>query len=428
MDRAPLGIYIHIPFCANKCSYCDFYSLSGCDYLMDDYQDALLAHIEESSDSIKNYEVDSIYFGGGTPSFYGADRIVEILDELKLNGNVRTDAEITVECNPDSVSYNAFKLMREEGVNRISLGVQTTDDSLLRMIGRRHTYSQAVRAIEDARDAGFDNISIDLIYGLPTQTRQDWADSLARAVALHVEHISCYGLKLEENTPMYRNYYGSPALPDDDTQADMYSYASQMLEHYGYHQYEISNFCAPGFISRHNYKYWNLDDYMGFGPGAHSAIGSLRYSYIKNLKDYISGVRRGSSLIDEYNHIDTLERASEYLMLGMRTARGISEGDYRMKCQSDWKPIEETLRIFQSKGWAEPNGNRWHFTVPGFLVSNQLISILLEVQASGRIENIPWLSEIFRAEQKTNLPTSDEEMFAEMYAKKTGKQAAVNEA
>lgn len=422
MPQRLLGIYIHIPFCASKCSYCDFYSLAGCDYLMPEYHEALLSHLEESAGSIKNYEVDSIYFGGGTPSFYGADRIVEILDVLKLNGNVRKDAEITVECNPDSVSWNALKLMHEEGVNRISLGLQSTDNDLLRMIGRRHTFEQAKKAIENARDVGFDNISIDLMYGLPTQTKQDWAQTLAKAIALHVEHISCYGLKLEPGTPMYRNYNGSPALPDDDEQADMYSYAAQVLEKYGYHQYEISNFCAPGFLSRHNLKYWELQDYMGFGPGAHSCIGHLRYSYVKNLKDYIAGVNRGSSLLDEYNQLDTMERAAEYLMLGMRTSRGISENDYRTLCQSDWKPIEKTLRIFTDKGWVVQNGARWHFTVPGYLISNQLINILLEVQASGRIENTPWLSELFDAEEKTEMPQSEEELFKEMFTKVTDSQ------
>ena len=145
-----LGIYIHIPFCASKCSYCDFYSLQNCDYLMPEYQEALLEHIKESSDSIRNYEVDSIYFGGGTPSFYGADRIADILDELKLNGNVRLDAEITVECNPDSISPTALKLLRQEGVNRLSIGVQATDNSLLKLIGRRHNFQQAQKAFQDA--------------------------------------------------------------------------------------------------------------------------------------------------------------------------------------------------------------------------------------------------------------------------------------
>ena len=418
--RKTLGIYIHIPFCASKCGYCDFYSLAGCDYLMPEYHEALLQHIEESASSIKNYDVDTIYFGGGTPSFYGADRIAEIFDLLKLNGNVRSDVEVTVECNPDSISYNAAKLLRQEGVNRLSLGVQATDNSLLRMIGRRHTYAQAEKAFNDCRRAGFDNINLDLMYGLPTQTKSDWADTLSRIVSLHPEHISCYGLKLEKGTPMYRDYINSPVLPSDDEQADMYSYAAQMLDRYGYNQYEISNFCAPGFLSRHNLKYWNLDDYMGFGPGAHSCIGSLRYSYVTSIKDYIAGVSRGTSLLDEYEYIDAMEKATEYIMLSMRTSRGISEHDYRTICQSDWRPIEKTLRLFESKGWAAPNGNRWHFTIPGFLLSNQLINILLEVQASGRIENTPWLSELFDAEDKTEIPLSDEELFAEMYNSATG--------
>lgn len=231
-----------------------------------------------------------------------------------------------------------------------------------------------------------------------------------------------YGLKLEKGTPMFREYINSPVLPDDDAQADMYSYGAQMLEHYGYHQYEISNFCAPGFISRHNMKYWCLDDYMGFGPGAHSSIGHLRYSYIKDIRGYIAGVARGTSLLDEYENIDTLERSTEFIMLGMRTAKGISERDYRTLCQSDWRPIEKTLKIFESKGWAESNGNRWHFTVPGYLLSNQLINILLEVQASGRIENTPWLSELYEAEEKTAMPRSDEELFKEMYNNVTGNE------
>ncbi len=216
-----LGIYIHIPFCASKCSYCDFYSLADCDYLMPEYQKALLKHIAESSDSIKNYEVDSIYFGGGTPSFYGAGRLCEVFELLKLNGNVRTDAEVTVEVNPDSVTPDTLKMLRRSGVNRLSIGVQASDNNLLKLIGRRHNFQQAQRAVQEGRNAGFDNISLDLIYGLPTQTKNDWAETLSRAMELHPEHISCYGLKLEEGTPMYENYKGSPVLPDDDEQADM---------------------------------------------------------------------------------------------------------------------------------------------------------------------------------------------------------------
>ena len=413
-----LGIYIHIPFCASKCSYCDFYSLAGCDYLMPEYQEALLAHLEESAHSIKNYEVDSIYFGGGTPSFYGADRLVRILDVLKLNGNVRLDSEISVECNPDSISFTALKLLREEGVNRISIGVQATDNNLLKLIGRRHSFQQAQKAFRDARRAGFDNISLDLMYGLPSQTRRDWAETLAAIVEMHPEHISCYGLKLEPGTKMYKEYHGSPILPDDDEQADMYSYAAEMLERYGYRQYEISNFAAPGFESRHNLKYWNMEDYISFGPGAHSCVGNVRYSYVKDLREYIAGVRRDVSIVDEYEEISPLERAVEYVMLGMRTSRGISKRDYIVRCQCDWRPIGQVLEAFKKKGWVEQTEDRWHFTVPGFLISNTLIGIMLETQANGRIEGAPWIADTEYAALKVDLPKGEEELFAELYAEK----------
>ena len=413
-----LGVYIHIPFCASKCGYCDFYSLSGCDHMMPDYQDALIDHIEESAQSLKSYEVDSVYFGGGTPSFYGADRIVEIFNTLKLNGNVRLDSEVTVECNPDSTSLNALKLLRDEGVNRLSLGVQSANNDLLKLIGRRHNFQQVKRSMQDARDAGFENISLDLIYGLPSQSKSDWAETLARIIELHPEHISCYGLKLEEGTPMYERYKGSPILPDDDEQADMYFYAADVLERYGYKQYEISNFAAKGFESKHNLKYWNLDDYMGFGPGAHSCVGNLRYSFVKDLKQYIYGVHKKISIVDEYEQIDPLERAVEYVMLGMRTSRGISEHDYRLRCQCDWKPILKVLQAFKEKGWVELTEDRWHFTGPGFLISHTLIGIMLETQASGRIDNTPWIQDADRAAYKISLPKGEEELFAELYEQK----------
>ena len=420
--RPRLGIYIHIPFCASKCSYCDFYSLAGCDHLMPEYQQALIEHLRESSHSIRSYEVDSVYFGGGTPSFYGADRLVQLLDQLKLNGNVRLDSEISVECNPDSLSVAALKLLRQEGVNRISIGVQATDNNLLKLIGRRHSFQQAQNAFREARRAGFDNISLDLMYGLPSQTRRDWADTLAKIVEMHPEHVSCYGLKLEPGTRMYREYKDSPILPDDDEQADMYSYAVEMLERYGYKQYEISNFSAPGFESRHNLKYWNMEDYISFGPGAHSCVGNVRYSYIKDLREYIAGVHRKVSIVDEYEEISPLERAVEYVMLGMRTARGISRYDYVTRTQCDWRPIGQVLQAFKEKGWVKQTEDRWAFTVPGFLISNTLIGIMLETQASGHIEGAPWISEAEYAAHRVELPKGEEELFAELYEQKKKEQ------
>ena len=425
--RPRLGIYIHIPFCASKCGYCDFYSLSGRDRMMEKYHRALIAHMEESAPAIRSYEVDSVYFGGGTPSYYGAERLMELFNVLKLNGNVRLDAEVTVECNPDSMAREELKLLRQEGVNRLSIGVQSADNDLLKIIGRRHNFKQAKDAFQLARETGFDNISVDLIYGLPTQTKSDWALTLSRILEMHPEHISCYGLKLEEGTPMYDEYRGSAVLPDDDEQADMYFYAAETLARFGYRQYEISNFAAPGFESRHNMKYWMLDDYMGFGPGAASSVGDLRYSYVKNLDRYIACVNRRTSLVEEYEQVDALERSVEYVMLGMRTAHGISEDDYRKRAQSNWRAIHKVLLAFREKGWVEQTGDRWHFTVPGYLISNTLIGILLEAQAAGRVENIPWLERADEKEKKLSMPKSEDELFSELYEQSKAKAGLRND-
>ena len=416
--RPRLGIYIHIPFCASKCPYCDFYSVPNGEKQMPVYHRALLSHLLESAPSIRHYEVDSIYFGGGTPSLYGSERLLEIFDVLKRNGNVRTDTEITVECNPDSMRYKELLSLREEGVNRLSIGIQAAQDDLLRVIGRRHSWASAREAFLTARRAGFDNLSVDLMYGLPHQTARDWAESLARVIELHPEHVSCYALKLEPGTPMYEGYHDSPLLPDDDMQADMYSYAAQMLERYGYRQYEISNFAAPGFESRHNLKYWMLGDYMGFGPGAHSCVGNVRYSFVRDLRQYAYGIARQVSVIDEYEEIDRLERSVEYLMLTMRTSRGVEETEYRKRTQSDWKPILRCLEAFRDKGWTvrEEDG-RWHFTVSGYLLSNQLIGILLETQTEARLDSTPWMYRPDRPEQSLNLPQSEQEVFAELLEK-----------
>lgn len=393
MEDKHLGVYIHIPFCASKCGYCDFYSLPNCDDRMGRYQEALLSHIEEAEGTMSPYYIDTVYFGGGTPSYYGAKRLAEAFNVLKQTGRVLKTAEVTVECNPDSVTRRELHLLRKEGFNRISLGVQSANDELLKIIGRRHTFSQVKKAVKMIRAEGFKNLSLDLIYGLPHQTKDDWAETLARAIDLGPEHISCYGLKLEEGTPMHRDYLESPLLPSDDDQADMYLYAVETLSHYGYDQYEISNFAKKGFASRHNLKYWNLEDYLGFGPGAHSCIGDTRYSFVRDLEEYIHGLGKGGNILDEYEKLDELDRAAEYIMLGMRRSIGISEAEYYRIYRSDFAPIEELLREYEKDGWTKKTGARWHFTPTGFLLSNILIGSLLEAQAEHRIQGNPWLEE-----------------------------------
>ena len=338
------------------------------------YHKALIDHILEASPGIRNYEVDSVYFGGGTPSYYGAERLLELFDILKLNGNVRTDAEVTVECNPDSMDYKELLALREEGVNRLSVGVQAADDSLLKLLSRRHSWAQAQAAYHDARRAGFDNISVDLMYGLPTQTARDWADTLARVCELHPEHISCYALKLEEGTPMYEEYLNSPVLPDDDAQADMYLYAVDFLAENGYGQYEISNFARPGFASRHNLRYWQLAEYAGFGPGAHSDFGGVRYAFSRDLDGYIAGKRT----LSEETRITPAERAREAVMLGLRTAEGISPSLLETRYGVPFAPLEKLFQTYARHGLAAPAHSGWRLTPRGFLVSNAIIGQVLQ--------------------------------------------------
>lgn len=410
-----LGLYIHIPFCASKCGYCDFYSLAGCSDAMPRYQQALLAHLEEAAPRIAPAYIDTVYFGGGTPSFYGAKRLAELLEAVKRTGRLLKSAEITVEANPDSVRREDLRTLRRAGFNRLSLGMQSANNDLLKMIGRRHSFKQVELAVTNARAAGFDNLSLDLIYGLPSQTGAEWADTLAKALELHPEHISGYGLKLEPGTPMHAAYGGSPLIPDDDAQADMYLCMVETLERYGYAQYEISNFSIPGYASRHNLKYWRLEDYMGFGPGAHSCMGRVRYSYVRDLERYIRGVLEGGDMMDEYEQIGDFERAAEYLMLGLRTVYGVSQPEYYALYQSDFSGIERTLRDFAASGWAVEQDGRWHFTPSGFLVSNVLIGKLLEAQTARKAEGNPWMRPRLEHMEHKRLPPSEEEAFRESY-------------
>ena len=376
-----LGIYVHIPFCRSKCDYCDFYSLAGREREMDRYQKALLAHMRETAPLAQGIPVDTIYFGGGTPSFYGAKRIRELLTHLHKLFQVEKDAEITVECNPDSVDLRELKILRKAGVNRISLGMQSADAGELQRIHRIHTPRQTDQAAEWVRKLKFPSLSLDLIYGLPGQTMDSWRATVEHALSLLPQHLSCYGLKVEEGTPLARRVEEGEVLPDDDQQADLYLWTVGRLERAGLPQYEISNFAKPGYESRHNLRYWLTQPYIGFGPGAHSDFGGRRYSFVRDLEGYIRGVLEGGDIIDASELIPQRERCGEYLMLRLRTTRGVDGQEYRNDYFMDFAPLEARLREFAAQGWAEQTGEgRWRFTPRGFLVSNQLIGDLLDRQ------------------------------------------------
>ncbi len=380
-NRIPLGIYVHVPFCRSKCQYCDFYSVT-CkeDRLLDGYQDAVCAHIREAGLLAPAYVVDTIYFGGGTPSFFGADGMAAILTAIRKSFKVSSSAEITFEANPDSVSDRLLRRLRSEGFNRVSLGIQCDDDGILKKIGRPHNYAQAVSAVKRIRRFGFKNLSVDLMYGLPGQSLQAWEKTLQNVLTLQPEHISCYGLKVEEGTPLYE-YQEFCNLADDDTQADMYLSAVEILRQHGYRQYEISNFCRKGNVSRHNLKYWNGDPYLGFGPNASSDFSGQRFTVVRDLEGYIRGMKTGGPVLQDVQTIAPRERAGEYLMMRLRTVSGIDPKEYEKKYLLPFAPLEKSLMQCKERGLAVKTfDGRWRLTPNGFLLSNSIISDLLLIQ------------------------------------------------
>ena len=379
--KIPLGIYIHVPFCRSKCQYCDFYSITTKDDKhIDGYIDATCAHIKETGALAPAYRVDTIYFGGGTPSFFGADGMATILSAIRRSFDVANDAEITFEANPDSVSDRLLRRLRSEGFNRVSLGVQTDNDELLKKLNRPHNYAQAVTAVQRIRKAGYKNLSLDLMYGLPGQTLPEWEQTLHRVLTLNPEHISCYGLKVEKGTPLYE-YKDICGIPDDDTQADMYLAAVEILKTRGYRQYEISNFAKRGYASRHNLKYWMGGEYLGFGPDASSDFAGKRFKIVRSLSKYIKGIREGGRVLEDVQDIPPRERAGEYLMTRLRTSTGINADEYERLYLLPFAPIAEAMERFSKQRLTSitPDGN-WRLTPEGFLVSNAIISDLLLIQ------------------------------------------------
>ncbi len=377
-----LGIYVHVPFCRSKCEYCDFYSLSGgrTKEAMDRYLHAVVTHVREAAALAPEYQVDSVYFGGGTPTFFGADNLRRIFAEIDRRFRLTKDCEVTFEANPGSASASALKKLRRAGFNRMSLGVQNDTNEVLKALGRPHTYEQAVATVHSAREAGFDNISLDLMFGLPNQTRERWMQTLRSVLDLKPDHLSCYALKVEPGTRLYE-YREGANLPDDEAQADMYLYAVETLENFGYGQYEISNFARDGMACRHNLKYWTGGEYLGFGPSAASDFAGKRFTVAANLDKYVKGVLDKGVVLSECETVSPRERAGEYLMLRLRTTQGISGEEYSKRFLLSFELLERGLIFYSSHGFAaRSEDGRWHLTPRGFLLSNQIIGAMLEAQ------------------------------------------------
>ncbi len=374
-----VGLYLHIPFCLSKCAYCDFYSLPGqSESEIDAYLEALLQHIRETAPCAKNQLVDTVYFGGGTPSLLGPKRLKLLLNTLEKNFQLSKNSEITLEANPGTLTPVALKKIKAAGFNRLSLGVQSLDDDMLKRLGRRHTAQEALDIFDAARSVGFDNLSVDLMYGLPGQTLEAFTGDLQKILRLRPDHVSCYGLKLEENTPLFRE---APECPSDDEQAQQYLSAVDILTEAGYRHYEISNFALPSRHSRHNMKTWNLEPYLGLGVAAHSDFGGMRWSHIKDIDAFIRGIGEGGELVADCERIPPKERAGEYIMLRLRTDDGISSNEYARLFKASFAPMERELERFEALGLAAHSGDRYHLTARGFLLSNRIIRSVLDAAA-----------------------------------------------
>jgi len=382
----PLGLYIHIPFCKSKCIYCDFYSLPRAEDRMDRYVSALCRQLAEIAQRTTAHTVDSVYLGGGTPSYLGEKRLRRILKTVKKHYHLSRDAEITLEANPDSVDLKALRRLRRAGVNRLSMGMQSACDCELVSVHRPHTFAQTEEAVKAARVAKIKNLNLDLIYGLPGQTEESWKKSVEAALSLSPEHLSCYGLTVEEGTPLGQRVARGERLPDDDEQAVRYLWTVARLAEAGYEQYEVSNFSKTGYQSRHNLKYWMGRPYIGIGAAAHSDFGGCRYSFVRDLERYIRGVQGEEQILDEMSEIPQRERGSEYLMLRLRTSHGIEEWEYRREYYMNFDPIAAKLAEYEQRGWTARRGRRWHFTPEGFLLSNRLIGELMELQEVETLE------------------------------------------
>ena len=376
-NKRNVGIYIHVPFCLSKCHYCDFCSVQRADEEKKElYVKRLCEEIGLFAEKIGERGdvpvADTVYFGGGTPTLLSAEQLGRILNVVDKNFGIVEGAEITIETNPKSADGGKLAEIRKVGVNRLSIGMQSVHDNELRALGRIHNFDDFKITFSEARAAGFDNVSADLMYGIPDQTRESFIESVKTLTAFEPEHISSYSLTVEEGTNFYRRR-DKLIFPDEDTVSDMYADMTEILEKYGYHKYEISNFSKTGRESRHNLKYWRLEDYLGFGAAAHSCFSEKRFAHSRDIDAYL----RGDSIIIDVEEQSLKERMNEYAMLGMRLSEGILFDEFYSKFGVDFLSEFPAFEKFAPEHVEIADG-RCRFTEKGIFVSNFILSEALD--------------------------------------------------
>lgn len=370
-----LGIYVHIPFCKQKCNYCDFYSVKWNDELENEYMDAVINEIKTcKGKSDDKYIVDTIYFGGGTPTIINPDNLKRIMHSLRCTFEIDQQAEISMEANPNTLTNENLKAYKQIGINRISIGIQSLNDDILRKIGRIHNSQEALEAIDRAKQAGYENINADVMFNIPGQTTKDIEDTLSTIISKGVKHISFYSLKLEEGTPMYTMEKNRKfTMPDEDEEREMYYVGRLLMEENNLVQYEISNFALKGLECKHNLKYWNQQEYIGIGPSAHSFLNCVRYSNPSDLDLYCQS---GQTNLFERKIQEVLgekELLFEYIMLRLRLTEGLNLIDFKNKFSVDFnETYASQIDYLTENKLVKSNENAIWLTQLGMDISNHV--------------------------------------------------------
>lgn len=373
------GIYLHIPFCKTRCIYCDFYSSTRSE-LRSHYVTALCRELTMRKDYLKGEKVETIYFGGGTPSQLGKDDFTQIFDTIRELYGLEQSQEITLEANPDDLTPEYLGMLSTLPFNRISMGIQTFDDATLKLLNRRHNAQTAIEAVGRCREAGFRNISIDLIYGLPGETRERWESDLRQAIDLNVEHISAYHLIYEEDTPIYKMLKQHRIDEvDEDSSLQFFTLLMEHLQKAGYEHYEISNFCRPGKQSRHNTSYWKGIPYLGCGPSAHSFNGTTREWNVSSIDTYIKGIEENRRAF-ETEFLDPATRYNEFIITTMRTAWGTPIEKLKQEFGDEmWDYCRKMAAPYLANGKLEVHDGALRLTREGIFISDSVMSDLLWV-------------------------------------------------
>lgn len=372
--KKELELYIHIPFCVRKCEYCDFLSGPAGKQVQREYMEALFREID-GTEKFEDYEVSTIFIGGGTPSVLPGEWIEELMEKVKNHFPVRTDGEISIEANPGTVDESKLQSYRRAGINRISFGCQSGDDEELKMLGRIHTWEEFLESFSLARAEGFSNINVDLMSGLPGQSLSSWEESLEKVAKLQPEHVSAYSLIIEEGTPFALKKLN---LPDEEEERKMYEKTHEILESYGYHQYEISNYGKPGKECLHNIGYWQRKEYLGLGLGSASLIRERRFHNTGKMERYLAKSDQVGEIREDIEKLTRENQMEEFMFLGLRMLEGVSEKEFQEKFGTDLKNIYgDVIKKYIQLGLLEQKGDRLYLTRRGISVSNPVLADFL---------------------------------------------------